>query len=184
MASDGKWYPPESHPNYTEVPPSGTAPATPSVPGRFVAAGVDYELAGWWGRVGAALIDFLIAWVLPILFAVGVGLTLGPIVGIIVGFIGLLCGWAYPSIMTWKTDGRTVGKRVAGIRVVRESGEPFDAGTAFLREFAVKGIAVSIANSATAGGAGLLNALWPLWDDQNRAIHDMLVATRVVKDDH
>jgi len=29
----------------------------------------------------------------------------------------------------------------------------------------------------------LVDGLWPLWDAQNRAIHDMLAATRVVRAD-
>jgi uncharacterized RDD family membrane protein YckC len=31
--------------------------------------------------------------------------------------------------------------------------------------------------------AVLANFLWPLWDPQNRAIHDMLAGTRVVRSD-
>ena len=29
--------------------------------------------------------------------------------------------------------------------------------------------------------AYLLDVLWPLWDDEHRAIHDMVVGTRVVE---
>ena len=32
-----------------------------------------------------------------------------------------------------------------------------------------------------AGWWSLLDALWPLWDDEHRAIHDMVVGTRVVE---
>ena len=84
--------------------------------------------------------------------------------------------------MIWKTDGRTVGKLATGIRVVRESGQSFDAGAAILREFVLKGVAVWLANSVTGGLAGLINVLWPLWDNENRAIHDMIASTRVVRD--
>jgi len=28
-------------------------------------------------------------------------------------------------------------------------------------------------------GLGLLDGIWPLWDRENRAIHDMLAGTRV-----
>ncbi|MDJ0770829.1 MAG: RDD family protein [Ilumatobacter sp.] len=165
-------------------PPPPPGPAAPAVgePGRFVAGGVSYELSGWWPRVGAGLIDFVIVWVIPVLIGVGVGLAAGWVPGLIVGGVALLAGWLYPSIMMWKTDGRTVGKRAANIRVVQESGQPFDAGTAFLREFVIKGLVVSIANGPTSGLAGLINVLWPLWDDQNRAVHDMIVKTPVVVD--
>ena len=195
QASDGKWYPPESHPSRrpppppppqaTPPPPGSGAPAPhPGPPlGSVVAGGVTYELASWWSRVGAALLDFLIIWILPALLGLAAGLAAGWPAGLAVGIPALLIGWMYPSIMMWKTDGLTVGKRATGIRVVQESGAPFDFGSAFLREFVIKGIAVNVANSASGGIAGLVNVLWPLWDDENRAVHDMIVKTRVVQDD-
>ncbi len=132
--------------------------------------------------MGAALIDFVIIWIIPAVIGVGLGIIAGWVIGLIVGLLALLAGWMYPSIMMWKTDGRTLGKRATSIRVVQESGLPFDAGNAFLREFVVKGLVVSIANGATSGLAGLVNVLWPLWDAQNRAVHDFIVKTRVVRD--
>ncbi len=33
----------------------------------------------------------------------------------------------------------------------------------------------------TFGILTLVDYLWPLWDDQNRAIHDMIAETRVVR---
>jgi uncharacterized RDD family membrane protein YckC len=29
---------------------------------------------------------------------------------------------------------------------------------------------------------GLMDVLWPLWDEENRALHDFFVDTRVVRD--
>ena len=177
LASDGKWYPPESHPGR-----AAPAPPPTTEPGTFVAGGVTYELAGWWSRVGAGVIDILIALVVPILVSVFVAISINVVLGVLLGVLGVIAGWLYPSLMIWQTDGRTVGKRATNVRVVQESGRPFDAGTAFVREFVVKGVAVGIANSVTGGLAGLLNVLWPLWDEQNRAVHDMIVKTRVVHD--
>ena len=37
-------------------------------------------------------------------------------------------------------------------------------------------------SSLTAGLASLADVLWPLWDEENRALHDLIVDTRVVKD--
>jgi uncharacterized RDD family membrane protein YckC len=68
------------------------------------------------------------------------------------------------------------------IRVVRTSGEPITFGFAMLREVAVKAIGFGIAGSFTFGLANLLDSLWPLWDEENRALHDFIVSTRVVKD--
>jgi uncharacterized RDD family membrane protein YckC len=68
------------------------------------------------------------------------------------------------------------------IRVVRTSGEPITFWFAMLREVLVKAIGVSLAGTFTFGLAGLLDSLWPLWDEENRALHDFVVSTRVVKD--
>jgi uncharacterized RDD family membrane protein YckC len=50
-----------------------------------------------------------------------------------------------------------------------------------LREIAVKGLLVSIASSILPLIPWLLDNLWPLWDDENRALHDMVCSTHVVR---
>jgi len=50
------------------------------------------------------------------------------------------------------------------------------------REVAVKVLLFGIAGSFTAGLANLADVLWPLWDDENRALHDFVVDTRTVKE--
>jgi hypothetical protein len=47
---------------------------------------------------------------------------------------------------------------------------------------AVKALLFGIAGSLTGGLANLADVLWPLWDEENRALHDMIVDTRVIKD--
>jgi hypothetical protein len=39
---------------------------------------------------------------------------------------------------------------------------------------------VWLASSVLAGLPFLADNLWPLWDDENRAIHDMAVDSRVI----
>jgi uncharacterized RDD family membrane protein YckC len=78
-------------------------------------------------------------------------------------------------------NGQTWGKQIVGIRVVRDSGQPVDIGFAFLREFVVKGLLFWFVGSFFFFIPTLLDYLWPLWDDQNRALHDMVVSTHVVK---
>jgi uncharacterized RDD family membrane protein YckC len=46
---------------------------------------------------------------------------------------------------------------------------------------AVKALLFGIASSLTFGLASLLDVLWPLWDEENRALHDLIVDTRVIK---
>ena len=68
-----------------------------------------------------------------------------------------------------------------GIRVVRDNGQAFDFGHAALREIVVKWLLVGIASSIIPVLPWLLDVLWPLWDDENRALHDMIVSTHVVR---
>jgi uncharacterized RDD family membrane protein YckC len=80
-----------------------------------------------------------------------------------------------------QNNGQTWGKQMLGIRVVRDNGEPMSFGWAALREIAVKGLLVSIASSIIPIIPWLLDYLWPLWDDENRALHDMVCSTHVVR---
>jgi uncharacterized RDD family membrane protein YckC len=77
-------------------------------------------------------------------------------------------------------NGQTWGKQALGIRVIRDGGEPMSFGWATLREIVVKGFAVGIASSIIPIIPWFLDFFWPLWDDENRALHDMIVSTHVV----
>jgi uncharacterized RDD family membrane protein YckC len=77
-------------------------------------------------------------------------------------------------------NGQTWGRQIVGIRVVRDNGEQLSLGTAFVRETLVKWLLFG-----TIGGffflPTLLDWLWPLWDGENRALHDFIVSTHVVR---
>jgi uncharacterized RDD family membrane protein YckC len=70
---------------------------------------------------------------------------------------------------------------VTGCRVVRAEGQRVTFGWAALREVVVKGLVLGIAGSLTGGLAYIVDGLWPLFDGQNRALHDYVVDSRVVK---
>jgi uncharacterized RDD family membrane protein YckC len=78
-------------------------------------------------------------------------------------------------------NGQTWGKQIVGITVVRNAGEPVGMGFAFLREVVVKNLLFGWIGSFFAGIPTLLDYLWPLWDDENRCLHDMVVSTHVVR---
>jgi uncharacterized RDD family membrane protein YckC len=155
-----------------------------------------YVLATWISRVGAQLIDGLIIGVgalilfLPIGAALGIGAASDSNTGVAAAIIGLLfwvlcvtvVAFLYAPILMARTNGKTLGRMAVNIRVVRTSGEPITFGFAMLREVAVKAIGFGVAGSVTFGLANLLDSLWPLWDEENRALHDFIVSTRVVKD--
>jgi uncharacterized RDD family membrane protein YckC len=185
---------PSSAPGYGSPPPPGAGgpiaqPAYGGVTGRYV-------LASWPSRVGAQLIDGLIIGIgalilfLPIGAALGVAGASDSDTGIGAAIVGLLF-WVlcvaiiavlYAPILMARTNGKTLGRMAMNIRVVKTNGEPITFGFAMLREVAVKSIGFGIAGSFTFGLAPLLDSLWPLWDEENRALHDFIVSTRVVKD--
>ena len=108
-------------------------------------------------------------------------------VSIMVGlFLAIICvsimALLYAPALMARTNGKTLGRMAVGIRVVRANGEPMTFGFAMLREVAVKTLLFGIASTLTAGLASLADVLWPLWDEENRALHDLIVDTRVVKD--
>jgi uncharacterized RDD family membrane protein YckC len=180
---------------YSSPAPPGAlgAPAAPASP---VPASGRYELAGWWSRVGATLIDGLIVIVgaLLILLLFGsvfsVGFFGGEDTGVVALVVGLLlasvaiaiAALLYAPLMMGRTNGKTLGRMAFGIRVIRAGGQPMTFGWAMLREVAVKALLFGIAGSVTFGLANLADVLWPLWDDENRALHDFLVDTRTVVD--
>jgi uncharacterized RDD family membrane protein YckC len=168
-----------------QVPPGGwqqpIAQQVPAWHGR--------RLASWGSRLAAYLIDALILFV-PVLgltlivVAIAAGSDTGAIVTGIVGFLAyLVLGFLYwPLLMAREGshNGQTWGKQALGIRVIRDVGEPMNFGSAALREIVVKGFGVGIASSIIPFVPWFLDFFWPLWDDENRALHDMIVSTHVV----
>lgn len=154
--------------------------------------------AGWWSRVGAALFDLMVISVPALLLAIaifgGVGAAFSAdddfgivtlIVGLIV-YVGLLFAAVIlyaPLLMRREgaQNGQTWGKQLLGIRVVRTNGVPMDFTHSAIREALVKGLGLGFASSIIPFIPYLLDALWPLWDDEHRAIHDIVVGTRVVE---
>lgn len=172
---------------------TGSRRVTPS-PGA--ATSPRLTLAGWWRRAGAQLIDGLIIGLGAVLLfaaitaAFSLGFFAGEEIGIASIVLGLLLAvvcvsvvaLVYAPAMMGRTNGRTLGRMATGIRVVRADGLPITFGFALVREVAVKALLFGVLGSITAGIANLLDYLWPLWDDENRALHDFVVDTRTVLD--
>ena len=105
-------------------------------------------------------------------------------IGITSFFAYVLAALFYaPALMARGGDrnGQTWGKQVVGIQVVRDSGQPVDLGFGFIREFLVKSLLFGTLGGFLFYIPTLLNFLWPLWDDENRCLHDMVVSTHVVQ---
>jgi len=188
-------YPPAPPPPGPETPPGGWD--QPAVPGPAPAPQRG-ALAGWGSRAGAALIDGLILGVpAAILFLVIVGSAIGlsgdnddVAVGAAIGAFLLwfvlvaLVALAYAPVLMMRQgehNGQSWGKQVLGIRVGRDNGQPFDFWSAALREIVLKTLALGVASFFIPVIPYLLDYLWPLWDDQNRALHDMAASTHVYR---
>jgi uncharacterized RDD family membrane protein YckC len=92
--------------------------------------------ATFWSRAGAKIVDFL----LLVLIAATVGATaffaLREYVFWVLPFLFALIGFGFPlyGVFSEYLTDRTVGKRLLGLRVVRESGARISLGQAFVRQ--------------------------------------------------
>ena len=191
------WQPSPSPPaegfegGYTSPPPPGAfgAPAGP------VGAASRSTLAGWWSRVGAALIDGIIISIGAVLILVifgsvfSVGFFASDEAGIVSFIVGMffaaisiaIVALIYAPVLMARTNGQTLGRMAVGIRVVRNQGEPMTFGFAHAARGRGQGAPVRRREPFTFGLASLADVLWPLFDDENRALHDFIVDTRVVR---
>jgi uncharacterized RDD family membrane protein YckC len=164
-----------------------------------------YALAGWWSRAGALVLDSIVMLVpFGILIVVfhqihttqyltvygTVATTTTTASGTwLDGAIVLL----YPIVLLTRAgfhNGQTLGTQASRIRVVRNDGKPVDLVTVLIREGVGKAIIPAILFESSAGLrplaalAGiyiLLDYLWPLWERENRALHDLLASTHVIR---
>jgi uncharacterized RDD family membrane protein YckC len=174
-----------------EVPPGGWE--RPAVLAQPPPGG--YRLADWGRRAVAFIVDGIIIGI-PTTLVVAVLVfgfanvdTAGGVGGLVVAsLLSLLVLVAvaalYAPLLMMRQgarNGQTWGKQMLGIRVIRTSGEPFDFWAAAFREVVIRGIAVGIASTFIPLVPFLLDVLWPLWDDENRALHDFAASTRVIE---
>ena len=202
MASDAKWYPPESHPSNLGKslppppdPPIGPAPAfaAPPLAQPGLVDPKGRPLATFWTRVGATLLDGAVASAINYCTAtLALGLTATSFhfdpnrqvtLGSILAAVGVFLV-AYVLIATtiqvtylviqlgiW---GKTLGNRAVSTVVVNaDNGAAIGWGKAFGRT----GAAVAL-NLTLIGG--LLDVLWPLWDERMQTLHDKMAGTLVV----
>ena len=163
-------------------PPSYGAP-------QFQPPSAGHELSGWWRRVGAAILDFLILFVpfMILLFAVGSPDGGAVAVLVVLFFIGNV---AYEVVLHART-GQTVGKMVTGIRVVAKGSPRAPLGYSkswgrFGAEFGIRfGLGIVSAVGALGGLLSLVGVvlmyLWPLWDSDKQTWYDKAADTIVVR---
>jgi uncharacterized RDD family membrane protein YckC len=192
--------PPQAPPGYAPPPAPESAPTYggPVPPGgwqqpiaRQESGWVGKPLASWGSRLGAYLIDGLILLIPIVLLAIlifggasGDGWGAWIVASVLYVLLFAVVVLLYAPVLMIRDgvrNGQTLGKQFVGIRVVRDNGEPFGFGPAALREVVLKQLAVGIASAIIPFIPWFLDYFWPLWDDENRALHDMGASTHVIK---
>lgn len=112
--------------------------------------------------VGVIVLFFLPA----VTHASGVGAGVGILLG-----IGLILFYVVWALMLFGR-GRTPGKRMLGLRVVKENGQPAGFATMFFREWLGKMLSALIF---------ALGFLWILFDREKQGWHDKLMSTYVAE---
>lgn len=180
-------YPPPPGPDYGQQPPYGYDP--------YAAPQVSASYAHWGKRVGATLLDGLIAGLLPaILYGIGFS-QIKPAVcttdptsyqvsctggssgsAVVFMLLGALVGLAATLWLVYQegTTGQSVGKKALNIRLVREyDGQVLGFGLAFVRRLC----------HVLDGLACYVGFLWPLWDPKRQTFADKIMTTVVVTTD-
>ena len=109
------------------------------------------------------------------LIVVGIGFAISETIGLI-----LLVAWflsfflAYWVLLEGSPSGQTIGKRLVGIRVRADQGGRAGYGKALGRTLVARVIGLF-------PFVGLIDVLWPLWDNRNQCLHDKAASTIVVR---
>ena len=203
--------PPPGYPGTPPPYPGGAIPPyqqyqapLPGQPGYQWGAGVPaYPFAGFWARVGAAIIDALVILAIAAIPVVlGIALIVNSVdtssydnsttvtnggllaVGIILIIIGAILGMLYEPLMTARQgahNGQTLGRQAAGIRITNLQGGPISTGQAWGRYLFKQFVINGLGGGFTGGLAGLLNYLWMLWDSNKQCWHDKIANTLVLR---
>lgn len=163
--------PPPPGGGYPPPPPGGYGPS-----GGYGAPGGGYggqpggQLAGWWLRVGATIVDGLIL-LIPNLILRYAGRAGG-------GVLALIVDAAYITLMLGQR-GQTVGNMAVHTRVVdsRTGGQISYAKA--LGRWASELVLVILFLIPW-----ILDILWPLWDRDNQTLHDKMAGTVVLRDQY
>jgi uncharacterized RDD family membrane protein YckC len=117
---------------------------------------------------------------------IGVGFIVGGSegIGVLLVLIGLAVAFLYFPLTMMRegpSNGQSFGKQIMGIRVARDDGQSVGFGWALLRQFVVIYLLFQVVGGFLFGVPWIVDALWPLWDDENRALHDMIVKSHVLR---
>jgi uncharacterized RDD family membrane protein YckC len=95
-----------------------------------------YTLAGVGNRGFAAVVDFLVAFLITAGLEIGyvqIGTPGDAAIGGVIRLLLFMLGWSYFILLEWLWNGQTIGKRAFGLRVINEDGSPAGFVAVFVR---------------------------------------------------
>jgi uncharacterized RDD family membrane protein YckC len=140
--------------------------------------------AGWGSRFGAWLLDWIIIFVPVVVLGIALRLATGTFdeggqgPELLVALAAVPLAPLYFAFLHAGARGQTLGKRATGIAVKDER----TLGRLSLGRSLGRAYLTAVLWWAFYVG-GVLDALWPLWDSKNQALHDKAVGSIVVDAD-
>src|SRR5690349_1048901 len=141
------------------------------------------NLAGWWTRAGAQVIDGLILMsggIALMLVVLGSGVDEDVAIAVLYGVL-IVAVVVYNALMLSRKgegNGQTIGKNAMGIRVVRtDCNGPITLDVASRRE------ALRRALLGISPFYSIIDIFWPISDVANQSLHDKVAKTYVVMAD-
>jgi uncharacterized RDD family membrane protein YckC len=119
-------------------------------------AAISYALAGFWIRLLAMLLDFILV---------------GGVLAVLRAQKLFLFVWLVYHVGFWIWKSMTIGDIIVGIKCVRTDGQPMNVAASIIR-------ALASVFSAMAFGLGFF---WAGWDRQKQSWHDKIAGTYMVK---
>ena len=165
----------------------GTSPGASSAPVGYQPYGAETGArtpAEWGQRAIAYLIDAAVIFALMIVvvvLAAIVSTASEGLAGVIVavGYLAAVGVAIWNLFVRQGRTGQSIGKGQRGISLVKDdTGRPVGAGMAFVRY-----LLAGVLSSVTCGIYGLLDLLWPLWDDDRKRLTDKMLGMSVVVGD-
>jgi uncharacterized RDD family membrane protein YckC len=138
-----------------------TTAAAPTVP----------VYASYGSRVWASTLDAIFNFLLLIPVVIAIGLIRSDLAN----YAGLVLSLAYFTLGHGGASGQTWGKKLAGIRVIHESGAALGYVRALIRWAVAIGLTILLVLP------NLIDVLWPLWDSKRQALRDKAVGSIVIR---
>lgn len=154
--------------------PVGYGSGAVAVAGAGVPAEYGSRFVAYLIDIGILVVGYIAVFILT---AIGSAVSdpLGAILSI-VGLFGLLGVWIWNFVIKQGSTGQTVGKQQQNIKLVADAtGAPVGGGMSFLRY-----LLAGAMSTFTCGLVGLLDILWPLWDNDKKRLTDKILNFSVI----